>query len=135
MDASTIDLSRLREMTMDDAGLAAEALGIFRAQAEMWSRLLDPSGDPETWGDACHSIKGAARSVGALALGDACARAETLARGQAIGRAQAAVALSEVRDRLGEALEAIAVISHRLAVAPAGSDPWAALGGRQVSAG
>ena len=111
---ATLDLAQLRMMTMDDAGLAAEALGIFRSQADMWSRMLDPAGEAQTWADASHAIKGAARSIGAMALGDACARAETLGRGAGVTPAQAAVALGEVKDRLGEAIEAVAAMEHRL---------------------
>ena len=43
-------------------------------QARTWSRSLD-GGDPG-WRDVVHTIKGAARGVGANALGDACAVAE-----------------------------------------------------------
>ena len=41
----------------------------------IWSRMLEP-GNPG-WRDAVHTIKGAARGVGAFALGDVCERAET----------------------------------------------------------
>lgn len=111
-----IDTAQLETMTMGDADLAAEALGIFRSQAELWTRLMDPSADPAQWADACHAIKGAARSIGAMDLGDACAKAETLGRSGPVSRAQASVALSEVKDRLGEAIEAAAEVEHGLLV-------------------
>jgi HPt (histidine-containing phosphotransfer) domain-containing protein len=111
---SVIDVAQLELMTGGDHALAAEALSIFRNQADLWGRMLDPAAEPRQWADAAHSIKGAARSVGLMDLGDACARAETLGRGADITAAKAGVTISEVKDRLGEALEAIAVMEHRL---------------------
>lgn len=109
-----LDLEQLATMTGGDADLAAEALGIFRQSAEMWSRLLDPQLAPDQWADAAHAIKGAARSIGASRLGDACEQAERLGRSGAPGAVPAAVAISAVRDRLGEALETIAHVQHQL---------------------
>ena len=109
-----IDLSQLQTMTGGDAALAAEALGIFRQSAELWSRLLDSQAEPDHWADAAHGIKGAARSVGLMSLGDACDIAEALGRTGAASPVEAGVALSAVKDRLGEALEAIAHVEHQL---------------------
>jgi hypothetical protein len=47
-------------------------------------------------------------------LGEACGRAEALGRGPAVTPAQAGVAIADIKDRLGEAMEAIAVMEHRL---------------------
>jgi HPt (histidine-containing phosphotransfer) domain-containing protein len=112
----TIDAAQLELMTGGDAELAAEALGIFRNQTETWSRLLDPSADPGRWADACHAIKGAARSVGAMALGEACHAAEHLGRSGGATPLAASVALGAVRDRMNEAVEALAELEHRLLV-------------------
>lgn len=109
-----LDLSQLETMTSGDAELAVEALGIFRQSAEMWSRALDPHAEPGQWADAAHGIKGAARSVGLMALGDACEVAERLGREGAVTPAQAGVAISAVKDRLGEALESAAHVEHQL---------------------
>ncbi len=109
-----IDLGQLQTMTGGDAALAAEALGIFRQSAELWSRLLDPQAEPDQWADAAHGIKGAARSVGLMPLGDACDTAEALGRTGTVSAVEAGVALSAVKDRLGEALEAIAHVEHQL---------------------
>ncbi len=109
-----VDAGQLEMMTGGDAELAAEALGIFRSQTEVWGRLLDPVGDQISWADACHAIKGAANSVGAMALGEACGRAEKLGRSGEVSRTQASVALSEVKDRMYEAIEALAELQHRL---------------------
>ncbi len=109
-----IDLGQLETMTGGDAALAAEALGIFRQSAELWSRLLAPHAEPDHWADAAHGIKGAARSVGLMQLGDACDIAEVLGRTGTATPVEAGVALSAVKDRLGEALEAIAHVEHQL---------------------
>lgn len=112
--AAVIDLSQLSTMTGGDAELAVEALGIFRQSTDMWGRMLDPGESAEQWADAAHAIKGAARSVGLMALGDACEEAERLGRAGSVTPAQAGVAISAVKDRLGEAIEAIAHVEHQL---------------------
>ena len=43
-------------------------LALFREQAALWSPMLSKS--HPGWGDAVHTVKGAARGVGAFALGD-----------------------------------------------------------------
>jgi HPt (histidine-containing phosphotransfer) domain-containing protein len=112
--AQSIDLAQLQMMTSGDAALAVEALGIFRQSAELWSRLLDHQAEAEQWADAAHGIKGAARSIGAMALGDACDTAEKLGRSGMASRVEAAVAISAVKDELGQALEAMAHVEHQL---------------------
>lgn len=112
--AQAIDLAQLEMMTSGDAALAVEALGIFRQSAELWSRMLDHQSEAEQWADAAHGIKGAARSVGAMALGDACDAAEKLGRSGTASRVEAAVAISAVKDELGQALEAMAHVEHQL---------------------
>jgi HPt (histidine-containing phosphotransfer) domain-containing protein len=109
-----IDLAQLETMTGGDAPLAAEAIGIFRQSADLWGRMLDPHTEAEHWADAAHAIKGAARSVGAMDLGEACEAAEKLGRSGSATPAQAGVALSAVKDRLGEAIEALAHVEHQL---------------------
>ena len=112
--AAVIDLEQLSTMTGADAALAVEALGIFRQSTELWGRMLDPSQDAVHWAEASHAIKGAARSVGLMALGEACEEAERLGRSGQATNAQAAVALAAVKDRLGEAIEAMAHVEHQL---------------------
>jgi len=112
--AAVIDISQLETMTASDPELAVEALGIFRQSAGLWGRALDPHADAAQWADAAHGIKGAARSVGLMALGDACEECERLGRAGGATPAQAGVAISSVKDRLGEAIEAIAHVEHQL---------------------
>ncbi|OYX48517.1 MAG: phosphotransferase [Alphaproteobacteria bacterium 32-64-14] len=109
-----IDLDQLKTMTASDSSLAIEVLGIFRQSAELWSRMLDPTQEPDHWADAAHAIKGAARSIGAMELGEACETAERLGRTGTASPVEAGVAISTVKDRLGEALEAMAHVEHQL---------------------
>lgn len=75
---SLIDLDHLDRYVVGDDALRDEVLGIFEAQAEMWSAMLDPDAEDATWRDTAHALKGAARGVGAWQIGDICAEAETL---------------------------------------------------------
>ena len=114
--SAVLDLAQLETMTSGDALLAVEALGIFRQSSDMWGRMLEAQGDTAQWADAAHAIKGAARSVGLMELGDACEVAEKLGRGGNVSAAQAGVALSTVKDRLGEAMETLAHVEHQLSM-------------------
>lgn len=114
-DLPVLDRAHLSAMTSGDAELAAEVIGIFRQQAEVWGRMLSAREPHSTWADAAHSLKGAALGIGAIRLARACTRAETLGRSGTATPAQAAVALDDVRASLGETLEAAAVAAHELA--------------------
>ena len=114
-DASLIDRAHLSTMTGGDTDLALEIIEIFRHQAEIWARMLEPNDPPQQWADAAHSLKGAALSVGAHQLGKICGDAEHLGRRVVPpSRAEAAVALSDVKNALGHALEAAARLSHHI---------------------
>ena len=69
-----VDFGYLEGFAAGDRQVISEVLALFRQQAEAWSRSLDAT-DPR-WRDVVHTIKGAARGVGANALGDAGAAAE-----------------------------------------------------------
>jgi HPt (histidine-containing phosphotransfer) domain-containing protein len=99
-----VDFGYLEGFAAGDAEVVDEVLALFREQAAMWSTLLDPASDG--WRDAAHTIKGAARGVGAFALGDACERAE---RGQD-------PTLDGIRDALEAALADIAAYVHEQAL-------------------
>lgn len=99
-----VDFAYLEGFTAGDAVVIDEVLALFREQAAIWSAMLDPDG--EGWRDAVHTIKGAARGVGAFALGDACARAEREGPG----------ALDGVRDALDLALSDVAAYAHERAL-------------------
>ena len=112
--ARAIDFNHLDAYTAGDHDLIREVLRLFRGQVAQLIGVLAQAGDAQTWKDTAHGIKGAARSVGLMALGDACEVAEKLGREGAVTPAQAGVAISAVKDRLGEALEAAAHVEHQL---------------------
>jgi HPt (histidine-containing phosphotransfer) domain-containing protein len=110
-----MDLGHLSAMTGGETELAMEVIDIFREQAQLWSRLLDPRLDAKEWSDAAHTLKGASLSIGALKLAAACERAEKTGRSpEAPSPALAAVLLADVKDSIGEALEAAARALHQL---------------------
>jgi HPt (histidine-containing phosphotransfer) domain-containing protein len=94
-----VDFAYLEGFAASDQGVVDEVLELFREQAELWSRLLEP-GHPG-WRDAVHTVKGSARGVGAVALADACERAE-----------QGTGGLDAVRRQLDLALADIAAYKH-----------------------
>jgi HPt (histidine-containing phosphotransfer) domain-containing protein len=102
-----IDVDHFRHMTGNDQALQAEIIQLFRAQAELWARLLIPDAPVQTWEDACHTLKGAAKGLGLWALAEACEGAEELARAGAVHGPQVVRALALVRAELAEALEAL----------------------------
>ena len=71
---NAVDFGYLEGFAAGDRQVIFEVLTLFRGQAQAWAGSLDAA-DPG-WRDVVHTIKGAARGVGANALGDACARAE-----------------------------------------------------------
>jgi HPt (histidine-containing phosphotransfer) domain-containing protein len=99
-----VDFGYLEGFAAGDQKVVDEVLALFREQAELWTALLDP--DAEGWRDAVHTIKGAARGIGALPLGDACEAAER-AGPQALG---------DVRHALDLALADIAAYAHEQAL-------------------
>lgn len=99
-----VNFGYLEDYTAGDGAVIDEVLAIFREQAQLWSALLTP--DNEGWRDAVHTIKGAARGVGAFELGDACEAAE---RGGPEG-------LGAVQDALDRALADVAAYAHERAL-------------------
>ena len=74
-----IDLEHLARYTGGDRALNAEILKLFDGQVtEMVGQLrgILASRDAKRWREVTHTIKGAARGVGAFAMGDAAAAAE-----------------------------------------------------------
>ena len=109
-----IDLDQLLLMTGGDVDLAEEVIDIFRQQAEIWSRLLDPKAPAQQWADAAHTLKGAALSIGADDLAEACRKAEEAGRDLPPSPAGAALLLNEVKDALTATLEACGRATHAL---------------------
>jgi len=77
--APLLDLDHLARYTGGDPALEAELFDLFTRQAESClARLAEADGERD-WKDAAHTLKGAARGIGAMALGEACADAESRA--------------------------------------------------------
>jgi HPt (histidine-containing phosphotransfer) domain-containing protein len=79
MGRNAIDLHHLDRYTGGEKQLNADVLRLFDEQmarllAEMNTLLV--SRDHKRWGEVAHSIKGAARGVGAFSMGDLAASAE-----------------------------------------------------------
>lgn len=106
--SGAVDFSVLERFTAGDQAVIEEVLGLFREQAELWRAMLDPASPG--WRDAAHTVKGAAGSVGAFALSEACAQAEKTSD------ALAGPALDRVIDALDRALADVAAYGHELAL-------------------
>jgi HPt (histidine-containing phosphotransfer) domain-containing protein len=79
--AVPVDLVHLARYTGGDRALNTEVLQLFVGQAgEMMQQLKSvvESHDARTWRHITHSLKGAARGIGAFAFADAAAEAEPL---------------------------------------------------------
>ena len=99
-----VDFAYLEGFAAGDSQVVDEVLGLFKEQAAMWSPMLDAAS--EGWRDAVHTVKGAARGVGAHALNQACERAE----------AEGPQALPAVHAALDAALFDIAAWRHEKAL-------------------
>ena len=108
-----VDFQHLERFAGGDLALVEEVLGLFREQAELWMRLLDPAAAGETWRDAAHSLKGSALGVGAFALADELEAAEAGGEADAIERTRLH---DHVRNALDAALADIAAYQHELAL-------------------
>ena len=69
-----VDFAYLEGFLGGNVGVVVEVLELFRQQGQTWSAGLEP-GNPD-WRAVAHTIKGAARGIGANALGEACHTAE-----------------------------------------------------------
>jgi hypothetical protein len=68
-----VDFAYLEGFCAGDTGVLTEVLAIFQEQAAKWVDVIAVLGNQ---GDVAHTIKGAARGIGANALADAAAKAE-----------------------------------------------------------
>ncbi|MBO9708995.1 MAG: Hpt domain-containing protein [Caulobacter sp.] len=101
--SGAVDFAYLEGFAAGDTTVIDEVLALFREQAALWTPLLD-MGHPG-WKDAVHTVKGAARGIGAFALGDVCQRVE-----------DGVLGLEAVRDALDVALFDIAAYAHERAL-------------------
>jgi HPt (histidine-containing phosphotransfer) domain-containing protein len=106
MAAAPIDLDHLARYTGGDKALNNEILRLFNGQlGDMVGQLLTvlEQRDARQWRQVTHTIKGAARGVGAFAVGEAAAAAEPLDPALSHDRA---VQLIETLRVEGEAVQA-----------------------------
>ncbi len=80
--SGAVDFAYLDQVLAGDYSVMAEVLTIFQDQARGWAEQLE--GEPANQRDLGHTIKGAARGIGAIALGEA-AEAEGSDRGAGQG--------------------------------------------------
>ncbi|HMN51410.1 MAG TPA: Hpt domain-containing protein [Xanthobacteraceae bacterium] len=81
---NAIDREHLDAATFGDRALRSEVLRLFQAQVRILTAAIrDANGKPRM--DAAHTLKGAARGIGAFALADA---AEAIERGDEAALAQ-----------------------------------------------
>ncbi len=99
-----VDFAYLEEFAAGDDTVIDEVLALFREQSAIWGAMLTPGNDG--WRDGVHTLKGAARGVGAFELGDACQACE----------ANGPHGLDQVRDALDAALADIAAYAHERAL-------------------
>jgi HPt (histidine-containing phosphotransfer) domain-containing protein len=97
LSASAIDLKHLARYTGGEPSLNAEILRLFDGQVtDMVGQLnaVLAEQDAKRWREITHTIKGAARGIGAFGMGEAAAAAEPIdpADGE---KAQAAIQLLE----------------------------------------
>ena len=102
---SVIDLDHLDKYVMGDTALRDEILTIFAEQVETLNAQFSETASDDDWKFATHSMKGAARGVGAWVLGDLSEEAEALiGKTPAKGEKRAAIMIS-IRQQVNAALD------------------------------
>ena len=102
-----VDFAYLETYAAGDMALVDEVLGLFREQVELWRPMIKPEAG-RAWGDAVHTLKGAARGIGAFALAEACDVAEKSEKQPE----RAPPLLDAVHDALDTALSDVAAYQH-----------------------
>ncbi len=96
---AVIDLEHLARYTGGDKAINAEVMRLFDGQAtELVARLhaiLDRR-DAKSWKEVTHTLKGAARGIGAFKMGEAAANCEPI---DLADRSGAASAITELEAR------------------------------------
>jgi HPt (histidine-containing phosphotransfer) domain-containing protein len=104
--AQPIDLAHLSEQTAGDRELQIELLDLFADQCLKQLEAIRRSGPGDAC-DAAHTLKGAARAIGAWSVATAAERVE-----HALAKRRIAEGLGELAVAADEARAAIAVIRH-----------------------
>jgi HPt (histidine-containing phosphotransfer) domain-containing protein len=77
--AKVLDRAHLAQYSGGDAALEGELFALLEAQIEACTGRMARAapGEDQVWRDAAHTLKGSARGVGAMQLGEACEAAES----------------------------------------------------------
>ncbi|MBO0345005.1 Hpt domain-containing protein [Roseibium sp. CAU 1637] len=103
----TLDRSVLAAATFGNEELEHEVLSMFCRQSGTALNQLAGTSAPEIQGELIHTLKGSARSVGALDVGDTCQQIEAeLAAGRALD-------LDLLRSKVEEANREISAVLAR----------------------
>jgi HPt (histidine-containing phosphotransfer) domain-containing protein len=96
---AAIDMEHLARYTGGDVKVNAEILRLFESQTnDLVARLnsILAANDAKTWKEVTHSLKGAARGIGAFELADAAELCEPV---DLLDREAAAAAIAEVKSQ------------------------------------
>jgi hypothetical protein len=104
-----VDFDHLETYAAHDTAVIDEVLALFREQAGLWLKLMDPEAGGEGWRDGAHALKGASLGVGAFRLAEVCGEAEVKADA---GLGERVVLFGRVRTALDAALVDIAAYAH-----------------------
>lgn len=84
---AVVDLAHLDQYTLGDHGLQVELLQLFRVQLKTQTEELVSCADEVVWKSAVHTLKGAARSIGAGQVGEVAEAMELVVFSDEAGRA------------------------------------------------
>lgn len=104
-----LDFDYLETYADGDMVVIEEVLNLFREQAALWLRVMDPHDPGEGWRDGIHSLKGTALGIGAVSLAQACATAEWVLDDAQMDRT---LALIRVRDAVEAVLADISIYQY-----------------------
>lgn len=100
-----IDLDHLEKYVTGDIALRDEILSIFIDQVTLLLEQFDVNSDDDAWENTAHSLKGAARGVGAFELGNLGEEAEKYIKKYPEKNAARAEVLSSIK-KLSESVVA-----------------------------
>ncbi|WP_300555977.1 Hpt domain-containing protein [Maricaulis sp.] len=99
------DRAHLMQYTGEDEALQRELVSLMLDQARRCTGMMAAAREPSEWRTAAHTLKGAARGVGAFALGELCDQAEELPQ---MAWAGAAVQITQCVEETRQAFGALA---------------------------
>ncbi len=104
--APVIDLAHLDQYTLGDLSLQSELLHLFRIQLQNQAEELFSCSEEAKWRSAVHTLKGAARSIGAGQVADVAEELELVSFADETGRAAVLKHLDTARTVFEEQVHA-----------------------------